>query len=154
MPWIRGEAPDWRDYAVAEFDYSTMPLSAKLGLEPKDARLFMITDKRWKFMHAEGGLRPMLFDLDNDPDELVDLAKGDAHKDVIDLMYDRLRAWGLRMSQRITLSDEQIIAGRGKSSRKGILLGVYEPEDVAEDLTVKYRGPVPGTALGSKTDTD
>ncbi|UWQ59254.1 sulfatase-like hydrolase/transferase [Leisingera caerulea] len=143
MPFLRGENPDWREYAIAEFDYSTMPLCEKLGLEPKDARLFMVTDKRWKFMHAEGGLRPMLFDMENDPEELADLAKGSAHQEIIDLMYDRLLEWGLRMSQRITLSDAQIKARRGKSGRKGILLGVYEADEVAPVLTEKYRGPVP-----------
>ncbi|UWR45573.1 sulfatase-like hydrolase/transferase [Phaeobacter inhibens] len=143
MPWLRGEMPEWRDYAVAEFDYATLPLCEKLGLTPKDARLFMVVDKRWKFMHAEGGLRPMLFDLQEDPDELVDLAKSGAHQEVIDLMYDRLLEWGLRMSQRITLSDTQIAARRGKSARKGILLGVYEPSEVDDTLTEAYRRPIP-----------
>ncbi|MEK0162363.1 sulfatase-like hydrolase/transferase [Phaeobacter sp. A36a-5a] len=143
MPLLRGETSEWRDYAVAEFDYATLPLSETLGLAPKDARLFMIVDARWKFMHAEGGLRPMLFDLREDPDELVDLAKTKAHQEVIDLMYDRLLDWGLRMSQRITLSDEQIAKRRGKSVRKGILLGVYEPSEVDATLTEAYRRPVP-----------
>lgn len=143
QPWLHGESPEWRDYAVAEFDYSTMPLSAKLGLVPKDARLFMVTDHRWKLMHAEGGLRPMLFDLEADPNELVDLGTSAENTDVLKMMYERLHQWALRMSQRITLSDEQIISGRGKSGRKGILLGVYEPDEIDAGLTVKYRGPVP-----------
>ncbi|MCD9148286.1 sulfatase-like hydrolase/transferase [Pseudophaeobacter flagellatus] len=143
VPWLHGVQPDWRDYAVAEFDYSTMPLCAKLGLQPKDARLFMVTDVRWKFMHAEGGLPPMLFDLQEDPEELVDLGQSPQHDDVISLMYDRLRHWGLRMSQRTTISDDQIKAGRGKSAAKGILLGVYEADEVAPELTRNIRGPVP-----------
>lgn len=147
-PWLHGQCPDWRSFAVAEFDYSTMPLCAKLGLAPRDARLFMVTDARWKFMHAEGGLPPMLFDLQEDPDELVDLGRSATHAEVIDLMYERLRHWGLRMSQRTTLSDAQIEAGRGKSGQKGILLGVYEPQDVAPELTGKIRGPLP--ALDTK----
>ncbi|MQY42496.1 sulfatase-like hydrolase/transferase [Epibacterium sp. SM1969] len=142
-PWIAGETPDWRDFAVAEFDYSTMPLCEKLGLSPRDARLFMVTDQRWKFMHAEGGLPPMLFDLENDPDELVDLGRSADHEAVIALMYERLRIWGTRMSQRTTVSDEQIAAKRGKSDQKGILLGVYEPHEVDPELTEKIRGPVP-----------
>ncbi|MEC9310671.1 MAG: sulfatase-like hydrolase/transferase, partial [Pseudomonadota bacterium] len=140
MPLLRGEETEWRDHAVAEFDYATNPICETLGLAPKDARLFMVVDRRWKFMHAEGGLRPMLFDLETDPDELVDLGASAEHAEVIDLMYDRLLAWGLRMSQRITLSDEQITARRGKAPRKGILLGVYEPDELAPELTAKYRG--------------
>lgn len=144
-PWLHGDTPEWRDFAVAEFDYSTMPLCAKLRLKPKDARLFMVTDARWKFMHAEGGLPPMLFDMENDPAELVDLGRSEAHSEVISLMYDRLRQWGLRMSQRTTVSDTQIEAGRGKSGQKGILLGVFEATEVAPELTRKLHGPVPKT---------
>ncbi|MEZ5824849.1 MAG: hypothetical protein R3C97_08950 [Geminicoccaceae bacterium] len=36
----------------------------------------MVFDGRFKLMHAEGGFRPMLFDLEADPNEFVDLAKG------------------------------------------------------------------------------
>jgi len=74
---------------------------------------------------------------------LIDLAKAGAHQEVIDLMYDRLLEWGLRMSQRITLSDTQIATRRGKSARKGILLGVYEPSEVDDTLTEAYRRPIP-----------
>ncbi|MFW8595680.1 sulfatase-like hydrolase/transferase [Cribrihabitans neustonicus] len=143
LPLIRGERPEWREFAVSEFDYSTMPLCAALGLAPKDARLFMVADKRWKFMHAEGGMRPMLFDMENDPGELEDLGASAAHREVIAQMYDRLHAWGLRMSQRITVPDAEIIARRGDSDRKGILLGVYEPGELDPELTAAYRGPVP-----------
>ena len=142
-PFLHGQEVEWRDYAVAEFDYSTMPLLDDLGLEPKDGRLFMVTDKRWKFMHAEGGLPPMLFDMKNDPDELADLGRSEDHSDINAMMYGRLQAWALRMSQRITVSDEQLAKRRGKSLDKGILLGVYEPDDVAPEFTAKQRGPVP-----------
>ncbi len=64
VPLIHGDRPDdWRRYAISEYDYSITPMSARLGLAPKDARLFMVTDDRWKFMHAEGGFPPMLFVL-------------------------------------------------------------------------------------------
>ena len=103
----------------------------------------MVTDKRWKFVHAEGGFRPMLFDMHSDPEEFFDLGASADHTEIIALMYDRLGKWGRRMSQRVTLSDADIANIRGKARRKGILLGVYEGSDVADDLTVKYRGSVP-----------
>ena len=118
-------------------------MSVKLGIAPRDARLFMVTDQRWKFMHAEGGLPPMLFDLETDPNEFHDLGRSPDHAEVLDLMYQRLGAWGRRMSQRVTRSDAQIIAGRGASRRKGIVLGVYESQDLDPDLTQKYRGKPP-----------
>jgi len=70
LPFLHGRQPErWRDYAISEFDYSGTIMAAKLNLEPRDARLFMVADKRWKFMHADGGFRPMLFDMKADPDK-------------------------------------------------------------------------------------
>ncbi len=144
LPLLHGQHPeDWRDYAISEYDYAPSPMSVKLGVAPKDARLFMVVDRRWKFMHAEGGFRPMLFDLDNDPQEFFDLGADPAQGEIIDLMYQRLGKWGRRMSQRVTRSDGDIESGRRGSQRTGILRGVYEGSDVDDDLTVKYRGPVP-----------
>ena len=53
MPWLHGQTPDWRKFAISEYDYSATPQCEKLGLEPRDARLFMIFDGRYKMMHAE-----------------------------------------------------------------------------------------------------
>jgi hypothetical protein len=102
----------------------------------------MVFDGRFKLMHAEGGFRPMLFDLQTDPDEFHDLAKGDAHQDEIDRLYDYLAQWGRRMSQRVTRSDQDILNMRGKSIRRGILPFLYDGTEVDDELTEKYRGPV------------
>jgi len=125
VPLLHGHHPeDWRDYAISEYDYAPSPMSVKLGVAPKDARLFMVVDQRWKFMHAEGGFRPMLFDLENDPQEFFDLGADPAQGEIIDLMYRRLGKWGRRMSQRVTRSDADIESGRIGSQRTGILRGV------------------------------
>ena len=143
MPWIRGETPDWRRFVVSEYDYSAHPVSQTLGLPPKDCRLFMVFDGRYKMMHAEGGLRPMLFDLQKDPEEVRDLAKGDTHEAEIARLYDLLADWGRRCAQRVTMSDTDIIGRRGRSLRRGILPFLYDGTEVPEDLTARYRGPAP-----------
>ena len=63
----------------------------KLGVEPRDARLFMVFDGRYKLMHAEGGFRPDAFRPSRPiRDEFQDLAKdGDTHKAEIDRLYDQ-----------------------------------------------------------------
>ncbi|MCB2011471.1 MAG: sulfatase-like hydrolase/transferase [Geminicoccaceae bacterium] len=141
MPWIRGETPPWRDFVISEYDYSATPQCVQLGLKPRDARLFMVFDGRFKLIHAEGGFRPLLFDLANDPDEFRDLAKGDGHEAEIDRLYEYLARWGRRMSQRVTRSDAQIEAGRGQSLRRGILPFLADGSEVDEELLERYRGP-------------
>jgi arylsulfatase A-like enzyme len=142
LPFLHGETPEeWRDFAISEYDYSGTGVAVRLGLAPRDCRLFMVADKRWKFMHAEGGFRPMLFDMQTDPDELTDLGADPAHADTIAMMYHRLAVWGRRMSQRTTISDAEIEANRGASMRKGILLGVVDESDLKPELLSKYSGP-------------
>ncbi len=148
LPWLRGETPEWRHYAISEYDYSVTQQAVKLGLEPRDARLFMVFDGRYKLMHAEGGFRPMLFDLETDPDEFHDLAKGDAHQAEIERLYGYLTEWGLRMSQRVTKSDDDIRAMRGKSMRRGILPFLHDGSEVPDELTSRYRGPAPKRRAG------
>ena len=139
LPWLRGQQPEsWRRFAISEYDYSAMPAATALGQAPADARLFMIADMRWKLMHA-AGYRPMLFDLENDPDELVDLGADPAHADECARLMAALHQWGLRQSQRTTRSDAEIIASRGKSARRGILIGVWDEAEVAPDLWRGYR---------------
>jgi arylsulfatase A-like enzyme len=142
MPWLNGETPKWREFVISEYDYSATPQAANLGVEPRDARLFMVYDGRYKLMHSEGGMRPMLFDLHNDPQEFHDLAKGSNHGAVIDKMYGHLRTWGLRLSQRVTKSEDDIKAMRGRSMRRGILPFLFDGSEASEELTEKYRGPV------------
>ena len=143
MPLLHGEKPsDWRQYAISEYDYSITPMAGRLGLAPKDARLFMVADDRWKFMHAEGGFPPMLFDLQNDPMELRDLGRDPAYGTAVADCYDKLFEWARRCAQRTTISDQQLLSRRGKTRRKGIVLGITDEaaaEENAEILSL-YRG--------------
>ncbi len=143
MPFLHSAEPaEWRNFAISEYDYSSTQAAVKLGLKPRDARLFMIVDKQWKFIHAEGGFRAMLFDLQNDPDELTDLGADPAQESLIALMYERLGQWARRMSQRTTISDRQIYQRRKGSGGKGVQLGVYDGSDSDPAGLAKYIGKV------------
>ncbi len=140
LPLLRGERPArWRRYAVSEYDYALMPVAEKLGRQPSEARLFMVADARWKLVHAPG-FRPMLFDLETDPNELRDLGADPAYEGERQRLSAALHAWGLRQSQRTTLSDQQIRDRRGKSQRRGILIGVWDESEVPDELWSKYLG--------------
>lgn len=131
LPFLKGTTTEsWRDVVISEYDYSATPMAGKLGIKPKQARLFMVFDGRYKLMHAEGGFPPMLFDTQADPQEFEDLGTSPAHSDIRDKLYERLAAWARRPAQRTTVTDAQLVSRRGKSRRKGILLGVWDENDL------------------------
>ena len=139
VPLLDGTAKSWRSMVISEYDYSTQPASVALGKDPRDARLFMVADKRWKYVHAVG-FRPMLFDLEKDPRELNDLGADPAHEGERRRLAAALDAWGLRYSQRITRSEQQIRNMRGRAERRGILIGVWDESDIADELWKGYLG--------------
>jgi hypothetical protein len=78
--------------------------------------------------------------MENDPDELIDVGDDPKHTDIIELMYARLGQWARRMNQRTTRSDDDLDAMRGRSRRRGILVGLFDGSEVPRELTVKLRG--------------
>ncbi len=141
LPILHGKAVETsRDYVICEYDYSASPMADKLGQGPRDAVMFMVADKQWKLIHCEGFEQPILFDLENDPDELCDLGESHAHEDIIRKMYDKLFRWARRNSQRTTRSEAQLVEMRTKSRGRGVVIGVYDENDVPLELTTNYRG--------------
>ena len=145
MPFLLKKAKgDWRKYVVSEYEYSTTGIPEKLNISTKDARLFMVFDGRYKLIHAEGGIPPMLFDLKDDPQELKDLGPDkDINPEIslqIERLYKYLAEWARRPSQRNTLSDKDIEDMRGKGPSKGITLGLFDGTEINPKLHEKYRG--------------
>lgn len=141
-PWLHGQTPDWRGAVFSEYDYSAMALAGPgyLDVSPEDARLFMVFDGRWKLIHAEGGFRPMLFDLATDPDEFDDLGANAASGPEIARLMGLLNDWARRPAQRTTISKAEITGMRGKSRRYGIIIGAVTPDELAPDLRAKIAG--------------
>ena len=137
MPILHGQDVAWRRYAISEYDYAVSPSAVQLKVEPRDARLFMVANKRWKYIHAVGH-GAMLFDLENDPDELVDLGNHPDFESVRVEMDAALRQWQFRLSQRTTRSETQVRNMRGRSVRRGVLIGVWDENDVPADLWKGY----------------
>ncbi|NOD85133.1 sulfatase-like hydrolase/transferase [Ruegeria sp. HKCCD6119] len=140
LPILHGQSDKTpRQVAICEYDYSASPIAQRLNASVRDAVMFMVANEKWKLIHCEGGYRPILFDLENDPDELVDLGDSADHSDVIAQMYDYLFAWARRPSQRTTRSEQQLIDMRTRSGGTGIMIGIYDENDTPLELTVKYR---------------
>ncbi|MEQ9692731.1 sulfatase-like hydrolase/transferase [Shimia sp. SDUM112013] len=127
-----------RNYVICEYDYSASPIAALMDVDVREAVMFMVADKKWKLIHCEGGYRPILFDLESDPEELNDLGDDPEYSRVISDMYDKLFAWARRPSQRTTRSAEQLRQMRGNRGT-GVVIGIYDENDTPLELTVHYR---------------
>ncbi|MDH7799383.1 MULTISPECIES: alkaline phosphatase family protein [unclassified Beijerinckia] len=140
LPFLHGAQPEtWREFTISEYDYSMTQAAQRLGVAFKDTSLFMIADARWKLMHAPG-FRPMLFDRENDPQELNDLGADPAYESERQRLMAALHEWGLRISQRVTVSESRVNAARSRSMRRGILIGVWDESEIPEELWSAYRG--------------
>ncbi|WP_323034772.1 sulfatase-like hydrolase/transferase [Pararhodobacter sp.] len=141
LPILHGTATETpRDYVICEYDYSATTLPKTLGVPITQAQIFMLATKDWKLIHFDGGFRPMLFDLKNDPQELVDLAEDAAYAPVLDDLYAHFHAWALRPSRRTTCSEADFAEMRAKSRTTGVVLGTYDETEIAPDLVRHYVG--------------
>jgi arylsulfatase A-like enzyme len=119
-----GPPAAWRDYVISEYDYATRRPRLDLGIDQSDARLIMICDRRWKYVHCEG-FRPMLFDLESDPQELNDLGADPAHAGERARLHEAIFAWARRHHNRITLTPERIDRMAGQEP-PGVVIGVWD----------------------------
>lgn len=109
-------------------------MARALDIPQEDARTVMIHDGRWKYIRCEG-FRPVLFDLETDPQELVDLGASDAteHATVRARMAAALLSWATRHHTRITATPK-VLAGQSKATETGILIGFWDEAEF-EDVT-------------------
>ncbi|WP_175721190.1 alkaline phosphatase family protein [Burkholderia anthina] len=113
----------WRDAVFSEFDYSFRSRTrALLGRDLDGCRCFMAFDGRWKYIHYDG-FRPQLFDLSNDPGELVDLGDDAAHASVRERMHERLFDWLRHRTLRQATPRQMVERWTDMSEKGGILLG-------------------------------
>ncbi|MEV8468961.1 sulfatase-like hydrolase/transferase [Fluviibacterium sp. DFM31] len=140
-PILHGEAQELaRSYVICEVDFSGAPFGDALKADMRSSMGFMIANTKWKMVHFEDGNPPVLFDLENDPDELVDLGGDPDYADVLDEMYDQLADWARRPSQRTTVSKKGLAEMRVKTRRLGVTIGAWDEADYPDEFTAKYRG--------------
>jgi len=104
LPLVRGTGTVQREAAFSELDYGFYPAARALGLSVNDARATMACTTRWKYIDYLG-FAPQLFDLREDPQELVDRGPDPSLAGVRSDMADRLRCWRTHLRSRTTLSD-------------------------------------------------
>jgi len=130
-PLLHGQQTPWREYAISEYDYATRETVVELDVDQADARLVMIFDGRWKYIHAEG-FRPLLFDLDTDPGELTDLGGDPAFEDIRARLHEAMFAWARRHHSRITRTPAQVERMARSGEPPGVLIGFWDENEVRE----------------------
>jgi arylsulfatase A-like enzyme len=133
LPWLRGETPaHWRKVAFSEYDYSMQDVRLKLNQPIDQCRLFMVYDGRWKYIHASG-FRPMLYDLESDPQEFADRGEDPACAEIIARLQAALFDWALHPKMHITTSNEKIAnyAENQLQVKNGILIGIWDEAELA-----------------------
>ncbi len=96
LPFLEGAEPrDWRDAAHWEFDFREIASRASethFGLRSTQLNLAVVRTEKWKYVHF-AALPPLLFDLEDDPANLRNLAADRAHATVRLEMAERLLSW-------------------------------------------------------------
>ena len=109
---LEGHRPEgWRDSIVAELDFGDpdrpTELQRELGLDLREANLTLLREGRFKLVHFNGGLPPLLFDMASTEQEARNLARDPAHAGERLRMTAKLLDHRMRNADR-TLSDMKL----------------------------------------------
>ncbi len=131
IPLLHGQQDvAWRDHTVIETGYAGREARQNLGLAPSDCRGYMVRNERWKYILWDGGFRPQLFDMINDPNEFVDLGASAEYEDVRRDMHEKIFLW-MRKRQMGTISDEDAarVIGSHNEDRVGVYIGYWSEDE-------------------------
>ncbi len=114
-PFLRASPPDdWRDCVMLELDFgepdmpTAMQTQGRIPLER--ANLAILREDRWKLVHFNGNLPPLLFDLRDDPDEMRNLANDPAQAGQLLRLTRKLLSHRMKHADR-TLSGMKVMPG-------------------------------------------
>ena len=128
-PLLHGVDTEWRGFVFSEYDYATRESRREIGVDQRDARLVMVFDGRWKYIHVEG-FRPMLFDLASDPDELIDLGEDTEHAGQVNRLKEIHFCWAREHHARITCSPDTVEAMTDDMEPPGIMIGYWDQDEL------------------------
>jgi arylsulfatase A-like enzyme len=107
LPFLDGESPNgWRDYVFAELDLGDPEnptlYQERLELPLSRCNLSILREKRLKYVHVNGDLPPLLFDLIDDPFETKNLADDPAYAS------EHMRLMRRMLDHRMTFADHKL----------------------------------------------
>jgi len=123
LPLLQGAQPAWRDCVFGELDYAYRQARHFLGRAPDECRGWMVRDVRYKYI-AWQGYASQLFDLADDPNELVDRGNDVSLAGVRARMAECLAAWQRTRKTRTSESHAEVEARTHAHERlMGIQIG-------------------------------
>jgi arylsulfatase A-like enzyme len=138
LPLLHGPTPaDWRKVLFSEYDYAMQDVRLKLNQPIEQCRLFLAFDGRWKYVHASG-FRPMLYDIETDPEEFVDRGEDPDCAEVMARLQAALFDWALHPKLNVTTPYAKIAAYAENQLqvKAGVLIGIW---DEAELVAIRRR---------------
>lgn len=125
-PLLHGRQEAWRkDMAVCENTFAFRDsVRLPIGAPVDRCNMTMVRTNEWKYVHVDG-LRPMLFDLANDPQEFHDLGDSRAHAEVREQMQRRLLDWLFCRRRTTGITPEEIQTWNTRELKAGIDIGVW-----------------------------
>ena len=114
-----------RQAVFSELDYGFYPAARELHVPINEARATMVRTRRWKLVDYQG-FESQLFDLQEDPDELIDLGQAVAHASLRTDMKELIHQWRGALRMRTSMSDSQAeqLAAR-RNAMKDIVIGQW-----------------------------
>lgn len=123
MPFMNGSCPtSWRTQVFAEVEMGEPDAPTRfersLGLSASSANYAVLRDHQFKYVHFNGGLPPMLFDMQNDPAEDHDLAQNAEYAEVLrqfaSRMLDHRMSHAEHSLSNLKLTDEGLFSPSGR----------------------------------------
>ncbi len=121
-PWLTGDTPDWRREVHAEFDFRDPDggmFEQAFGLTLEECALAVLRDDGGKYVHFSGHptMPPIFFDLDADPDQLVNRAADPEYAATVLDYAQRMLAWRMQHEER-TLTGMKLTGHAGLVERR------------------------------------
>ena len=130
-----------RDCVVSECDYGVMSFAKDLGRDRYNARMTMVFDGRYKYVHCLG-FKPMLFDVQEDPQERADLGRDAGYAGIRSQLGEQLLDWSAGLKNRVTVSKKKFDNQLDKAGEVGILIGYWQADDVPQALQLQPEVPL------------
>jgi len=128
LPLTRAQDVTWRDCVFSEADYSQTPTRIALDQPVAGCGMVMAYDGRWKYVYCQGQ-RPMLFDLQTDPNEFNDLGADPDLEAQRQRLGARVLEWAMAGRNRVTQSDASVAQSEPEFIR-GILIGFWDKAEL------------------------